>query len=121
MATETPHITAGLAMSAGTAPAPVSDERETGALDPTLAGTVPALAILDHRSRRRTLPAATALPGHYLGLEDDDGELNLLPIDAKVVHIGRASNSDLRLEHIQISRRHAILVRYGHHVRMLDD
>lgn len=121
MATETPHLTKGLAMIVGTGTRTVGDERETAPIDPALAGTINALAVLDHRSRRRTIPADQALPGHYLGFADGDGATHLLPIDSKIVHIGRASNSDLRLEHIQVSRRHAILVRYGRHVRVLDD
>jgi hypothetical protein len=100
---------------------PAVSERETAALDPTLTPSVNALALLDHRSRRRAVPAGTALPGHYLALEDDAGDTHLLPLDAKIIHLGRGSTSDLRLEHAQVSRRHAIVVRYGRHVRVLDD
>ena len=121
MAIETPHITPSLAVTAGTGTRPVVDEHETAPIEPAVAAGVNALAVLDHRSRRRTIPDDQALPGHYLGFEDGDGGTHLLPIDAKIIHIGRASNSDLRLEHMQVSRRHAILVRYGRHVRVLDD
>lgn len=99
----------------------VGAERETAALDPMLAPSVSALAVLDHRSRRRAVPASMALPGHYLGVEDDAGDTHLIPLDAKIIHIGRASAADLRIEHAQVSRRHAIIVRYGRHVRVLDD
>jgi hypothetical protein len=121
MAIETPHLTQSLAMTVGTGTRTVGDERETAPIDHALAATVNALAVLDHRSRRRTIAADQALPGRYLGFQDGDGATHLLPIDAKIVHIGRASNSDLRLEHMHVSRRHAILVRYGRHVRVLDD
>ena len=121
MAIQTPHPADPLVTGLGTAPPPVSDERDTAALDPMLATSANALAVLDHRSRRRAVPAAMALPGHYIGLDDEDGATHLVPLDAKIVHIGRASASDLRLDHAQVSRRHAIIVRYGRHVRVLDD
>ncbi len=45
----------------------------------------------------------------------------LISIEDRVTHIGRAATADLRFEDPRVSRRHAILVRYGRHVRVLDD
>lgn len=100
---------------------PVEDQRETAPLDPATFTLPDAVSALDHRSRRRALPRAQAMPGHYLGLEDGKGRVLVIPIDDKITHIGRAGTSDLRFEDPRVSRRHAILVRYGSHVRVLDD
>jgi pSer/pThr/pTyr-binding forkhead associated (FHA) protein len=79
-----------------------------------------ALPFLDHRSARRTVERGTATPGHYLALEDGETEA-LYPLGDGVTHVGRSLASELRFEHPQVSRRHAIIARYGHHVRALDD
>jgi FHA domain len=79
-----------------------------------------SLAFLDHRSRGHGISTHLAPPGHYLELRDGDEEL-LIPIRDRIMHIGRSITSDLRFEESQVSRRHAIVVRYGHHVRLLDD
>jgi hypothetical protein len=121
MAIHTPPTPARFAPELDTPGQPAVSERETAALDTMLSPSVNALAVLDHRSRRRAVPAGTALPGHYLAFDDDAGNTHLLPLDAKIIHLGRASTADLRLEHAQVSRRHAIVVRYGRHVRVLDD
>lgn len=102
-------------------PQQAADERQTAALDPTLGPSCEALALLDHRSRRRAVPAAVALPGHYIGLDDDSGETFLIALDSKLIHVGRSVSADIRFEDPQVSRRHAIIVRYGRHVRVLDD
>jgi pSer/pThr/pTyr-binding forkhead associated (FHA) protein len=62
-----------------------------------------------------------AQPGHHLALEGSDGEVLLIPVSDRITHIGRAGTADLRFEDPRASRHHAILVRYGSHVRMLDD
>jgi hypothetical protein len=121
MAIHTPPVPARFTPEIAALRQPAASERETAALDPTLAPGVNALAVLDHRSRRRAVRAGTALPGHYLALEDDTGGTHLLPIDAKIIHLGRGTTADVRLDHAQVSRRHAIVVRYGRHVRVLDD
>jgi len=102
-----------------TAPAPASPE--TAALDPTSAPRRDPLAVLDHRSRGRVVLRDQALPGHYLALADEDGDRHMIPLADKVLHIGRAVTADLRFEDPHVSRRHAIICRYGRHVRVLDD
>jgi hypothetical protein len=96
-------------------------DRETAPLEVTPVALRDTLDVLDHRSRRRAVPVDRALPGHYLAFGDGNGVAHLLPIDAKVIHLGRAGTADVRFEDPRVSRRHAILVRYGRHVRVLDD
>jgi pSer/pThr/pTyr-binding forkhead associated (FHA) protein len=119
MATQTPPLRPP-------APAPLPsggglDERETAPFEPLQAPRRDAFELLDHRSRARAIPAGKALPGHYLGLDDDDGETWLIPINDRVMHVGRAIGAALRFDDARVSRRHAIVVRYGRQVRVLDD
>lgn len=99
----------------------VGSRLETAPIGIQAALTHDSVASLDHRSRRDLIPADGAQPGHYLAVEDSDGERFLIPIEDRITHIGRAATADLRFEDPRVSRRHAILVRYGEHVRMLDD
>jgi hypothetical protein len=96
-------------------------EPQTATLDPAVGPSRNALLLLDHRSRRRAVPAAIALPGHYIGLDDESGDTFLIPLQSELIHVGRAMSADVRFEDPQVSRRHAIIVRYGRHVRVLDD
>lgn len=113
-------------MSLRTPPSPRPDDAADSRLETAPIGIEAALthdsvASLDHRSRRDAILRSDAQPGHYLALEDCDGEVWMVPIEDRITHIGRAATADLRFEDPRVSRRHAILVRYGHHVRMLDD
>jgi hypothetical protein len=76
--------------------------------------------LLDHRARARAIPRRLAPFGHYLAFADNGAEW-LLALDAKVTHIGRGLASDVRIEDQRVSRSHAILVRHGHHTRLLDN
>lgn len=80
-----------------------------------------SIASLDHRSASQAITPNQATPGHYLLLESGQGDCVLIPVEDRVTHVGRAATSDLRFEDPRVSRRHAILVRYGRHVRVLDD
>jgi hypothetical protein len=80
-----------------------------------------SIASLDHRSRNHAVDPARAASGHYLSLENGEGDRVLMPLEDRITHIGRAATADLRFEDPRVSRRHAILVRYGRHVRVLDD
>ena len=63
---------------------------------------------------------ATAPPGRYLEVEHGD-EVRLIPLERPLIHIGRGLTSDVRLEDLQVSRRHAIIAQRGDGVRVLDD
>jgi hypothetical protein len=81
---------------------------------------VDALPLLDHRTRQRAIGRRLAPFGHYLAFAQD-GEEWLVPIDAKVTHVGRGLTSHVRIEEQRVSRSHAILVRHGHATRLLDN
>ena len=89
---------------------------EAGATAPIL----DSLALLDHRTRSRAISRRLAPFGHYLAFADGGTEW-LIPLDAKVTHIGRGLTSDVRIEEHRVSRSHAILVRHGHQSRLLDN
>ena len=80
------------------------------------------------RYRDRELPARFSSgeyedPGHspaFLYVERGPGVGQLLPIKQGVLVLGRASTSDLRLQHPSISRRHAQLTRRGDHLTLKD-
>ncbi len=79
-----------------------------------------ALPLLDHRQRVQTIPPEHAIRGHYLALDDGD-ETRLLRVENDITHLGRAAAADVRLEDHRVSRDHAILVRHGRHLRILDN
>jgi pSer/pThr/pTyr-binding forkhead associated (FHA) protein len=110
MTTQAPLITPEPTAEQITAPL---DARDT---EPIL----DALALLDHRTRQRAIGRRLAPFGHYLAFEQD-GEEWLVPIDSNVTHIGRGLTADVRVEEQRVSRSHAILVRHGHHTRLLDN
>jgi hypothetical protein len=96
-------------------------EQETAPLEAS--STEPVLdsfPLLDHRTRGRAISRRLAPFGHYLAFADDGTEW-LVPLDAKVTHIGRGLTSDVRIEEQRVSRSHAILVRHGHGTRLLDN
>ena len=110
MTTQAPLIPTEI--TAGQVTAPL----EAGATEPIL----DALALLDHRTRQRAIGRRLAPFGHYLAFEEDDAEW-LVPIKSNVTHIGRGLTAHVRIEEQRVSRSHAILVRHGHHTRLLDN
>lgn len=98
-----------------------SREQDTAPLEAgTTAPILDSLALLDHRTRSRAINRRLAPFGHYLAFADNGTEW-LVPLDTKVAHIGRGLTSDVRIEEQRVSRSHAILVRHGHHTRLLDN
>jgi hypothetical protein len=79
-----------------------------------------SLPLLDHRTRSRAIGRRLAPFGHYLAFAEE-GEDWLVPIEPRVTHIGRGLTSHVRVEEQRVSRSHAILVRHGHHTRLLDN
>jgi hypothetical protein len=77
-------------------------------------------ALLDHRIRSRAIPVGLAPAGRYLEIQGADTAL-LIALEREVTHIGRGLAADIRLDDDRVSRRHAIVVRRGGHVRVLDD
>jgi hypothetical protein len=102
------------------APAP-APERPTGPLEPAAARDVlDALPLLDHSTRRRTISPTLAPRGHYLALEDGR-ETRLVRLENNITHIGRGTEADIRLDEHRVSRSHAVLVRHGRFLRVLDN
>ncbi len=95
-------------------------ERPTLGLDANNQSYADAFALLDHRTRARCIAREIAPMGRYLEVEDGDDVL-LLPLDRPLIHIGRGLISDVRLEDLHVSRRHAIIAQRGDGVRVLDD
>ena len=76
--------------------------------------------LLDHRTRRRAVSDGLARRGPYLALADGD-QTRLVPLEAKITHIGRGVGSAVRFEDVRVSRSHAIIVRHGRYARLLDN
>jgi pSer/pThr/pTyr-binding forkhead associated (FHA) protein len=109
-------------LDARVVPAPtVPDPHQTVShTAPWLEPTTESLHLADHRARRRAIPEELAPPGRYLALQEGTRSL-LVSLEREVTHVGRGFTADLRLEEQRVSRRHAILVQRGAHVRLLDD
>jgi predicted RNA-binding Zn-ribbon protein involved in translation (DUF1610 family) len=70
------------------------------------------------RDAREQLPG----PGHYLALCEEDGVIEIFPIERGWTRIGRSVNADVRLDDPSVSRRHALVVAEpGKSLRVLDD
>lgn len=75
----------------------------------------------NERERRRAAITAPQLPtGRYLAIEDA-GEVVVIEIAEETVHLGRSTAADVMLEHMSVSRRHAVIARRGEDHVVLDD
>jgi pSer/pThr/pTyr-binding forkhead associated (FHA) protein len=97
-----------------------TDEGTDVLVPPATDKTVDALPLLDARLLAKTIAQHLALRGHYLALGDGD-DSRLLRIDRDVTHLGRGSGAEIRFDDYRVSRDHAILVRHGRHLRLLDN
>jgi hypothetical protein len=60
--------------------------------------------------------------GYGLAMQDDEGEIQVHPIERGWTRIGRSLAADLRLDDPSVSRRHALIVAEpGKALRILDD
>lgn len=60
-------------------------------------------------------------PGHFLAFEDE-GEVEVVPLDEGWSRIGRSATADIRLDDPTVSRRHALIVKTPEdELRVLDD
>jgi pSer/pThr/pTyr-binding forkhead associated (FHA) protein len=78
------------------------------------------ITCLDDRFRHRGKSVEPVEPGRYIQIQGRDRTL-LIPLGAKVTHIGRGLAADLHLDDISVSRRHAVLVPRASGHRILDD
>jgi len=74
----------------------------------------------DRERRRAAITAPRLDPGRYLAIEDG-GEVVVIEIGEGNVHLGRSTAADVMLEHLSVSRRHAVVARRGEDVVILDD
>jgi pSer/pThr/pTyr-binding forkhead associated (FHA) protein len=75
----------------------------------------------NERERRRAAITAPQLPsGRYLAIEDA-GEVVVIEVAEETVHLGRSTAADVMLDHMSVSRRHAVLARRGKDHVILDD
>jgi hypothetical protein len=96
-------------------------EQPTAAIEPgTDEAIVNSLPLLDHRSRNRAVTPRLAVRGRYLALQDGK-DTWLIRLETSITHVGRGLTSDLRFEHPHVSRTHALVVRHGRVVRVLDN
>jgi hypothetical protein len=96
-------------------------EQLTAAIEPGYdEPIVDSLPLLDHRSRSRAISPRLAPRGRYLALQDGD-DTRLIRLESSITHLGRGLTSDLRFEHQLVSRTHALVVRHGRVVRVLDN
>jgi len=76
---------------------------------------------MSERERRRAAVTAPRLPpGRYLAVEDGD-DVVVIELDGGTVHLGRGTGADVRLDHMSVSRRHAVIARRGEDDVLLDD
>lgn len=102
-------------------PPPAGMAQETAPLEAGSQETIgESLGLLDHRTRARSIPVRLAPHGHYLALSDGT-ETRLVRLEDRITHVGRGLTADLRFEDQRVSRTHAILVRQGRTVRLLDN
>jgi FHA domain len=82
--------------------------------------TIDALPLLDARLLARTIAPHLALRGLYLAFGDGP-DTRLLRVESDITHLGRGTSADIRFDDHRVSRDHAILVRHGRHLRLLDN
>jgi pSer/pThr/pTyr-binding forkhead associated (FHA) protein len=59
-------------------------------------------------------------PGRHLAIEDGD-DVVLVALDRAVLHLGRSPSADIVVDHVTVSRRHAVLSDEDGHTVLLDD
>ena len=81
---------------------------------------VPLPRTNERERRRAAITAPQFPPGRYLAIEDA-GEVVVIEIAEETVHLGRSTGADVMLEHMSVSRRHAVVARRGADTVILDD
>jgi pSer/pThr/pTyr-binding forkhead associated (FHA) protein len=76
---------------------------------------------ISDRERRRAVASVPLLAaGSYLAVQDGDEHV-VIPLEADVTRVGRSLVADVHLDDTTVSRRHALVVRRGDDVVVLDD
>jgi hypothetical protein len=80
--------------------------------------TLPRLGV---RERARAAgPFPKPAPGRHLAIDEGEGVL-LVAVDRPVLHLGRSPSADIVLDHVTVSRRHAVIAQQGGESVLLDD
>ena len=80
-----------------------------------------ALSRLGVRDRARAVGRfPKPIPGRHLAIEDGD-DVVLVALDRPVLHAGRSPSADIVLDHVTVSRRHAVFATEDEGVMLLDD
>ena len=74
----------------------------------------------DRVRRRATFTVPRLSSGRYLAVEDGD-EVVVIELGPKPLHLGRSPAADVTLDHLSVSRRHAVVATRGEVVVVLDD
>jgi hypothetical protein len=91
----------------------------TTAMEPvTVAEPIPTLLERDRRAAVARVPRLA--PGWYLAVRDGE-DVTVVALPEGGLHVGRSSGAQLSFDDPTVSRRHAIVVREGDEVRVLDD
>ena len=85
---------------------------------PTVGRPLPRTNGRDRRRAAITTPRLAS--GRYLAIEDGD-EVVVMEIGDAPLRLGRSAAADVMLEHLSVSRRHAVVARRGDDVVILDD
>ena len=92
---------------------------ETTRVDaPTEIGRLPRTT--DRDRRRAAFTGPRLAPGRYLAVEDGE-EVVVFSLTDQSLHLGRSVSSGVMLEHMSVSRRHAVIARRGEDTVILDD
>ena len=81
-------------------------------------GALPRLGVREHARAVGRFPKPT--PGRHLAIEDGD-DVVLVAVDRPVLHLGRSPSADIVLDHVTVSRRHAVLSEEDGRIVLLDD
>jgi pSer/pThr/pTyr-binding forkhead associated (FHA) protein len=72
------------------------------------------------RDRRRAFTVPRLSSGRYLAVVDGE-EVVVRPIDGRPLRLGRSPAADVMLEHLSVSRRHAVVAERDGLIVVLDD
>jgi hypothetical protein len=81
-------------------------------------GVLPRLGVRERARAVVRFPKPT--PGRHLAVEDGD-DVVLVALDRAVLHLGRSPSADIVLDHVTVSRRHAVLSEENGRYVLLDD
>jgi pSer/pThr/pTyr-binding forkhead associated (FHA) protein len=81
-------------------------------------GVLPRLGVRERARAVGRFPKPT--PGRHLAVEDGD-DVVLVALDRAVLHLGRSPSADIVLDHVTVSRRHAVLSEENGRTVLLDD